>query len=441
MASVLVPVTVIAVLILLNAVFVAAEFALVGSQQVTVARFARDGVPAAAALNAILQDPVRQDRWVATAQLGITVASLGLGMYGEHVLAEWLLRALAALGAGAWGAAHTLATILSVAILTYLHIVLGEMIPKTLALIAPERTALRLRLPMRAVQLALLPLVAGLNGVGAAVLRLFGVDRAAPGRGLSSKELQHIVEESHQAGAIGLEAAEVMHELFEFSELNAGQAMTPRVRVIGVPAGASPDELRARLLESRHTRYPVFDGDLDHVTGLVHIKDLLVLLLSGQALSVDVVREVPFVPESMRLDDVLQTMRREETQLVIVMDEHGGTAGLLTLEDLFEEVIGEIDEGPEAPAVIETVSARELRVLGVARLDEVGEVLGVHLEHEDVETVSGLVLALLERPPEPGDVVEHAGVRFVVLEARHHGVERCRVVSPPKSSAPGDRRG
>lgn len=431
------PVLIIAALIILNAVFVAAEFSIIGSSRLTVARLAREGQRRARLVEDILADARRQDRYIATAQLGITFASLGLGMYGEHVLAQWLIRAFEALGGAAVAAAHTVATVLSVAILTYLHIVLGEMIPKTLALMHPERTALRVGAPMGVVQLALLPAVVALNSTGNAILRLFGVRRVTATTALSPEEIQIIVEESQKAGAIQAEAAEVVHELFEFSELTAEEAMMPRVRIQGVPLGATPDALRTLLKRSRHTRYPVYEGDLDHIAGMVHIKDLLRLMLADEPVSRAAVRTVPFVPETMRLDRVLDTMRRENTQMVIVMDEHGGTAGLLTTEDLFEEVIGEIDEGPHAEQTIRSVEDGALIASGVARLDEIGEELEIELEHEEVDTVSGLVLMLLERPPEVGDVVEYGGVRIAVEAIANHGVDKCRVtlLPPPEEES------
>jgi CBS domain containing-hemolysin-like protein len=230
----------------------------------------------------------------------------------------------------------------------------------------------------------------------------------------------------------------VLRELFAFGALTAGEAMVPRVRVDGLPLGAAPDALRARLLEAGHTRYPVYEGDLDHIVGVVHIKDVLRLLRDGRPLTDGDVRPTAFLPESIELDRVLEAMHEARTQLVVVMDEHGGTAGILTIEDLGVEAVGEVEEGAdERPDVAREGTGRVL-VVGTVRLDEVGEALGHSVEHEEVDTVSGLVLALLERPPRVGDGVTYGGLRFEVTEVAGHGVARCAVSVLPETPAPDE---
>lgn len=433
--AVLVPVLVVAVLVLLNGLFVAAEFAIIGAPRASIDRRAAEGQPAARRVRRILHDPRRQDRYIATAQLGITLASLGLGMYGEHALAEWLAGRLHALGLGETGtlvSAHVLASILAIAVLTYVHIVVGEMVPKSLALMRAEQTVLGITRPMLAIQTALYPLVVGLNGIGNGFLRLVGVRRElSAGHYHTPEELEYIVRESQEGGLLRAEAGRVLRELFAFGALTAGEAMVPRVHVAGLPLGATPDDLRARLGAEAHTRYPVYEGDLDHIVGVVHIKDVLRLLREGRPLTRDDVRPTAFLPETIELDRVLEAMHAARTQLVVVMDEHGGTAGILTIEDLGEEAVGEVEEGTDAPSDVVRVGPGRVLVYGVVRLDEVGEALGHAVEHEEVDTVSGLVLTLLERPPEVGDVVTYEGLRFEVTEVLGHGVERCLVSVVP----------
>ncbi|MFN3429792.1 MAG: hemolysin family protein [Candidatus Sericytochromatia bacterium] len=424
-----VPIAIMAVLILLNGLFVAAEFAIIGAPKAAIDRRAADGDPLAKRISLILSDPVRQDRFIATAQLGITVASLGLGMYGEHILAEWIFHALESAGAGSWAAAHTLATVLAIAIMTYFHIVVGEMVPKSMALQQAEQTARWITPPMLAIQALFFPLVIGLNGIGNGILKLLGVNRqAGPAEHfMSSEELQFLVEESQEGGMLRPEAGRVVMELFEFGELTAGEVMVPRVAMRGLPLGATAAQLRDVIQIAAHTRYPVYQGDMDHVVGVVHIKDVLRLLMQAQPLHAGMVRVVPRVPGTATLDVVLNVMREARVQLAVVMDEHGGTAGIVTIEDLFDEVAGEIEEGPLEPAKLRLDETGRLHVAGGVRLEEVGEQLNVELADEQVDTVSGLVLMLLNRPPRLGDVMAYQGLLFEVTETENYGVKTCAI--------------
>jgi CBS domain containing-hemolysin-like protein len=288
----------------------------------------------------------------------------------------------------------------------------------------------------------LFPFVVSLNELGNLILRGVGVNRQVQNSDqyYTPEELQLIVRESEELGALRSESGHMLQELFEFGDLTAGQVMVPRVRITGIAAGSSPQRIRDILAASAHTRYPIYEKDLDDIVGMMHIKDLLQLLLENQPIDRTHARPVPVVPETAELDSVLAVMRRERTQMAVVIDEHGGTAGVVTLEDLFEEVVGDIEEGPGSGAQVYRDRDGRLRVPGTMRIDEVGQEFDLDLEHEDVDSVSGLVLTLLGRPPVVGDRVRYGRLEFEVTAVKGHGVEECAVclTDAETDSGPGD---
>ncbi len=424
----LTPALIVFLLLLLNALFVAAEFAIVAAPRTAIEQRVLRGERIARIVRSVLASPQWQDRYIATAQLGITFASLGLGMYGEHRLADAVAPLFESLGASRWIAAHVVASVFAVAILTFLHIVIGEMVPKSIALQVSERAVVWVTPWMLATEALLFPLVWLLNTVGNGLLALAGVRRqASADRYYTPEELQLVVQESEAGGVLRADAGRMLLELFEFGDLAAAQVMVPRVRVTGLEVGATPDEVRELIRTAPHTRLPVYDGDLDHIVGMVHIKDLLRHLAADAPVRATGTRPLPVVPETAALDDVLGVMRRERTQMAVVIDEHGGTAGVVTLEDLIEEVVGEIDESPGVKPSIYTDESGRLRVAGTVRLEELGQKFDLDLAHEDVDSVSGLVLTRLGRPPKVKDAVEYEGLRFEVTAVHGRGVRECVV--------------
>jgi CBS domain containing-hemolysin-like protein len=447
----LVVVLVVLVLVIVNGLYVASEFALVGVSRALVEADAESGDRTAVRVQSILDDPRQQDRYIAATQLGVTFASLGLGMYGEKNLAGLLIEWFSPLGEAAWISAHLLASIAAVGVMTILHVVLGEMVPKSIALANP-RAAVQWTVSIGLVtKFLLLPLVLLLEWLGNRIMRLFGIDRSVGGEDSNTPEdLMEIVRASQQGGALPSESGKALGEMFDFASLKAEEVMVPRVSIHGLTLGASTDEIRQVVKEGQHTRYPVHEEDLDEIIGMVHIRDLLQCLRSSQSLQRSMVRPITFVPETMAVDRVLGVMRREKTHAVIVMDEQGGTAGLLTVKDLFEEVVGKIEEGSvEVEGRVEAFRDEDgrLHVLGTLRMDELAEVLeeefeaasfgleggwetlgaGQVLPATDAETVSGLVLLQLGRPARVGDTVVHGGVHLVVIEVEGRGVKQCLV--------------
>ena len=273
-------------------------------------------------------------------------------------------------------------------------------------------------------QQVLRPFVLLLNGVSTLVLRVTGLDRpqAARERYHDPEELQIIIQESQEGGQLRHDAGELLRELFEFGNLTASEVMVPRVQMTSVRVGADADELRRIVRARLHTRYPVHTGNPDDILGSLHIKDIIRHLVSGEPISMLDVRPVPYVPVTAQLDEVLTAMRRSRSHMAVALDEHGGTAGIVTIEDLFQEVVGTIgDTGDVTPPVPGEGGAWTAR--GTTRLRDVGEALGITFEYPDVQSVSGLVLALLGRPPVRGDAVVWAGIRIEVTAVDGRGVQ------------------
>jgi CBS domain containing-hemolysin-like protein len=436
MTEILIPVGIVLLLVVANGLFVAAEFAIVGVSRSSMEHQASQGRRLAKRVSITLSDPNRQDRYIATTQIGISVASLGLGMYGEHVFASWIAVRLEPTGFGQWVAVHAVASAMAVAGLTYLHIVIGEMVPKAYALQRAERTALYVSPVIQGIQTLILPLVVALNAMGNWVLGLIGVRRQEVDseRYHTTEELQFIVEESQEGGLLRGESGRILRELFEFGDLTAGEVMVPRVLVKGIAVGATPDELRNVVREHPHTRYPIYTGDLDNIIGSLHIKEVLRHLITNRPVVAMDARPLPYVPGPAPLDEVLGAMRRHEAHIAVVMDQHGGTAGIVTIEDLFAEVVGDIEEGRSRPPIMSDTKGR-LRVRGGVRLSEVGEALDCAIEHPRVTTVSGLVLALLGRPASVGDVVTYRSITIEVTSVAGRGVQEALITKERETSS------
>jgi CBS domain containing-hemolysin-like protein len=292
---------------------------------------------------------------------------------------------------------------------------------------------------INALEVPIRPLVVALNAAGNTLLHLFGIERQEVDaeRLHTSEELEYIIRESQEGGLLRGESGRILRELFEFGDLTAGQVMVPRVRLVGIPVGTEVDELRQIVKATPFTRYPVYVGDFDHIVGSIHIKRVLRHLIAGRPVTAQDARTLPHVPATTPLDEVLAAMRRHRAQMAVVMDEHGGTAGLVTIEDLFEEVVGEIQEGRGRTPIARDPSGR-LLVRGTVRLKDAGDALGCSLEHPEVQTVSGLVLALLGRPAAVGDVVTWNGARIEVTAVVGRGVSEAVITfaqTPRRSGA------
>jgi putative hemolysin len=433
------------VLVLANGFFVATEFAIVAVRRTRLEQLAREGHPTAAAARNVVG---HLDAYIAACRLGITMASLGLGWIGEPVLAQLIEPPLEGLiGRFAPAASHGAAVAVAFALITGMHIVAGELAPKGIALQRPEQTALWVARPIRAFYLLFRWPITGLNAVGNGTLRLLGF-RPAAGHEMvhTVEELQLLVRASQHAGEVEESEARIASRAFQFADLPAGALMTPRMELEAVPVGIGPEALLERFAASGRGRLLVYESSLDNVVGIVRAREVLTWVhqRADRFDLRDLVRPVLAVPESRRADDLLEDMRRAGCHVAVVVDEYGGTAGIVTLADLMRALVGRIDEGssagPEGRTAVEPDGSMLLD--GLLRVHELEELLATELEEAEragVETLSGLVMARLDRLPQAGDEVVLAGRRLRVerLQGRRVGVIRLLPggAAPPSISA------
>ena len=430
-------------LVLANGFFVAAEFSLVSVRRTRVAELVTQGVPAATWVQKAIENP---DRVIAATQLGITLASLGLGWIGEPALAH-LLKPLVELFPAAIQAevSHSFSAGIAFAIITFLHVVVGELAPKSIALQNPESTALVIARPTVLSEWVFKPAIWLLNGSGNILLKLVGVNPAS-GHELvhSVEELKMLVNQSAEGGIVQAEESEMLHAIFSLGELVVRQVMIPRTEVIGVEADTPLEEIITLATKSTYTKLPVYEDNLDQVLGIVHVKDLLRAMQSPDCdvcTARTLMREPVFVPETISVSALLGQFRENRQHIAIVLDEYGGTAGLVTLEDLLEEIVGEVSDpfdriNPE----IQTLPDGSALIDGLALIEEVNQHLNLVLQDPNYDTIAGYVLGKLGRIPRIGDTVEGDGVRLKVESMDGLRIARLSLMqaNPPPQPSPMD---
>lgn len=437
MIDILIPLLIIAILIFLNGLFVAAEFAIVTVPKTRITKLAQKSNDAKRVLD-VLKSPDAQNRYITTAQVGITFASLGLGMYGEHTFAVWIEGWLHNLDQIAEPMAHTLGTLLAVGLLTYLHVVLGEMIPKSLSLQSAVSMSILLSVPMRLLEILFKPFVWLLTNIGSFTVRALGIPDSE-NQVFTSDELEYIIEESLESGLLESSDHIFIDNIFDLQERIIEQAMTPRNRLIAIPCETNWDDVMSLVCESNKTRYPVYEDSLDQIIGVIHIKDLAreAARDNGKQFKLrDHVRPVIFVPESLQLSKLLLRFRKEGLQLAIALDEFGGTAGLITLEDLVEEVVGEIQDefDEEEHPIIETNPGR-LRVRGDVILDELEQLHNLKFGETEANTVGGYIMEKLGRIPKLNDQIKSNKLKLYVDVIDGMAVKWAIIEYPPPSTS------
>src|SRR5262245_19933742 len=400
-------------LVLANGFFVAAEFSIVTVRKTRVDQLIAEGYTRARAVRRAVSSP---DRYIAATQLGITMASIGLGWIGEPMLAHMFEPMLEGLGYLAVATAHTIAAGISFALVTALHIVLGELAPKSIALEKPEGTALVVVGPTELFMKVFWPFIRLLNGTGQAAVRLFGLHGTGePGLVHSEEELKMLVTASQEAGVLEEQEEQMLHRVFGFADLTAGQVMVPRTEVIAVAAGMPREALVEHIARGGYSRVPVYRESLDDIVGILYVTDLLrALERSGPINAVALAREALTVPETLRADEVLAEMRRRGVREALVIDEYGGTAGLVTFESLMERIVGDLGNTATGGPRVNVLADGSAEIDGLVLVAEVNQQFDLHIDQETYTTVGGYVLGRLGRRPQIGDEVDVEGRRFRV---------------------------
>jgi len=425
----------VAALVLTNGFFVSVEFALVAARRPRLERLAREGNSVA---RLVLQMMDQVDLYIAASQLGITIASLALGWVGDITIAALIEPTLQTLVGPLMGtvAAHVMGTAISFSFITFLHIVLGEQVPKVFTIRNPENVALLTARPMRVFTILFHPFIWVLDRSTAGVLRLLGVqDMPGHRHAYSLEELKLLVQQSEAEGLIPERDKEVLSRALEFGQRLVREVMIPRTEIVGIEENATVQDLLEIFKEHRHARFPVYAGDLDHIVGIVAIKDILALLADNPDIrkktmrelrDLGVIKPVFAVPETRRLGDLFQEMRDKHIQMAVVIDEYGGTAGLVTLEELSEEILGRVtDEWVREEPDIQPVTSDTFEVNAQLRVDEVNEELGISIPEDDLyETVAGFILYLLGRIPKEGEEIPWDGLKFRIKKMKGPKIER-----------------
>jgi putative hemolysin len=411
-------------LVLGNGVFVAAEYALVTGRRSRLLEQAERGSASSRVALRLMDEPVR---FISTIQIGITVFSILIGAVGEPLISRYFDPYMP----------RSLSFVLSFSILTYLSLVLGELVPKAVALQRAERISGLIAIPIDALGRLLNPVVWVLQVSANAVARLFGVRPAPAGLFVHTREdVRRTVEEAEDSGVIHEAEEEMLHRVFEFAGKEAHEVMVPRPEVVALSIDLPPADCLEAVIESPYTRYPVYRESVDRVVGILHLRDLFLAFRErGMEVEIESLLRPPFfVPETKDLGALLAEFRRLNQHMAIVVDEYGGMEGIVTLEDLLEEIVGDIEDEFDLPdESVEQVDEKHVRIHGTFTIDDFNEQFGTHLPNEDYHTIAGFVFGQLGRAPEEGDEVGYDGLGFRVLDVEGTRIEKLEVefLEPP----------
>ena len=430
-------------LLLANGFFVASEFALVSVRRTRLSQLSKEGnKDADMAINSV----DHMDRSIAATQLGITIASIGLGWVGEATLVRFIEPVFHFLPEALRGVAtHSLAVSIAFSLITLMHVIVGELMPKSIALQYTEKTALVVAKPMYIASKLFAPFIFILNGVGNFLLSLLKIPPAHASHLVHSvEELDMIINESHKEGVLNDTEKEILSNVFKFSDIQAKQVMVPRPDMVCLPIDIDPCELNKIILETQYTRYPVYGEDLDHIVGILHIKDIFPLIVSGAEIKLsELVRKPMLVPETLTIDNLMLEFKKKKSQMAFVIDEFGCVSGLVTLEDILEEIFGEVqDEFDEEEANIRQIYDDEYIANAMMRIDEFNEYFCLEdndeeVEDEDIETIGENVIKNLGHIANEGDCVQIDNFEFRVIEVDNARIVKLKIkkLEPPDENS------
>jgi putative hemolysin len=409
-------------LVAVNALYVAAEFALVSARRTRVEELADSGNRLATLLLPILKDPVQLDRYIATSQVGITLSSLIVGFFSQAQLTPVVAPWLSATFGLPTLAAVSLTSGVVLVLLTALQVVFGELLPKSVSLRYPERMALSTMLPMRWSLTLLRPFIAVLNGSALLLMQRLGLRNTGEHAHVHSpEELEFLFRESARGGYIDAREREMLENVLHIRTRTARQIMVPRTRMVTASATATPRQLLRELVASPHTRFPVIGETSDEILGMVHLRELFAFAQDHpEGALTAVVRALPLLPESTSVSELWAELRRQRAHMAVLFDEYGGVAGLVTLEDIIEEVVGELqDEFDQEVEAVRELGGGRVRLRGDLLVSTVNSRFLLDLP-TDTDTIGGLMMEKLEHTPRVGERLELAGARFEVV-AVHEG--------------------
>jgi CBS domain containing-hemolysin-like protein len=456
--SFVVIVAVVALMIFLHALFVAAEFATVSSRRTRISQLAGQGNHMAQMLLPIMENSESLDNYVAACQVGITISSLVLGAYGQNVIAallvapltavmDWVHPLLVSLNLAAADvvtttavtntAAESIAAIFVLILITILEVILGELFPKSVAIQYPEQVAMAVAVPMRWSRVVLRPFITLFNGSGRLILRWLGYKAGSKhGQARSPEEIELLVTESHESGLLEDSERQMLRNAFRLRDLTARQVMIHRTRLMAASIENSIPDIMEMVIEAGYSRIPIYRDSIDDILGFVHIKDLFRLHVQNRTDLESIIREVVYVPEMLPAADVWEKLDASRKYLAIVFDEYGGTAGLITFEDLIEEIFGELqDEFDDEMALVARDKDGRVYLRGDLLISDVNEYLNLNLPDETADTLSGLIFNELGRPPTDLEEVAIGDVTIRVEAMADLGISEVSLQLPTSTSS------
>jgi len=414
-------------LILANGFFSLSEFSIIASRKSTLKRMVKSGSRSAKRAERI---QARPESFLATVQVGITFVGTIAGVFSGMTIVDAVKPVMASLPIpGAEAVAGSIAFALVVITISFLSIVIGELVPKYIALSRPERIAAAVSAPMQVFIRGGYVLVRFLSGTAKMITRIFGLRQISDRSSITEEEIDLIIADGREQGVFTRTEQELIHSVFDFTDTTARRSMTPRTEIVGVDIESTREEIIKIITQNGFSRYPVFSETLDHIEGIIYTKDIIKVMQHGELLVInDLIRKPLFVPDSMKLSVLLRVFQQKRVHAAIVLDEFGGTAGMITLEDLLEEIVGQIQDEHDSEETEFVLKTKNVAFAAASlRIDELNDQFGTDLPEDGPDTIGGLIFETLGHLPAKGEKIKFRSVRFTVLEVEGNRVRRLRV--------------